>query len=147
MSVPARLETKEKFSNYVLGVSQHQNVLAKLSKKKYRISETIFDVTLAPDECAELRIIRVYIGKKQVGFLRNNIGYRYFKEIGPVTTQCSGQIQKNQIQDDGSIVDFGLLLNCKTPFAILYENNQEIKPSSPYRMINRLFQQSHLDTF
>lgn len=142
---PTKLVVKDNYSNYVLDVQKHQSALAKLDKRFDRRGQQTFGVTLIPDLNVEPPVVRVSIEKKNVGFLRNNVGYRYLKEIGNVKTTCSGRFQNKQTQDDGSKVEFGVLLNCKTPFSVSNGTNNEDTVHNHLNVMSRLFQQSPLD--
>lgn len=146
-ATPIKLSTKAKFSNYVLGVQVHQPELIKLLKKQNRLGSATFTVSLIPDENAEPSIVKVQIGRKFVGYLRNNVGYRYINEIGIQTTICDGKFQELQTQDDGVIAEVGVLLNCKTPFSISDSIDNRNKGKERYKVMNRLFQQSPIDNF
>lgn len=137
---PAQLATKSKFSNYVLGVDSHQDILKKLCKKAEMKSESAFEIRLEPDaEIDGNPIVNVYIGKNHVGYLRNNIGYRYLREIGTQTTCCNGHFEKAHELDDGHIADIGILLNCKTPFSVANSQSDSIKIIGQQTNVGRIF--------
>lgn len=140
-----KLVTKDIFSNYVLDVRCHQDELIKLSKKYNRQSKPTFEVKLIPDLNIKPPVVRVLIGKKIIGYLRNNVGYRFLKEIGDLRVTCRGEFQRPQMQDDGSLVEVGVLLNCKTPFSILNKAGNEQVKEDQFHPLSRLFQQSPLD--
>lgn len=142
---PAKLVVKDYYSKYVLDVHKHQSALARLEKGFDRRGQQTFGITLIPDLNVEPPVVRVHIEKKNVGYLRNNVGYRYLKEIGNVKATCSGRFQKKQTQDDGSEVEFGVVLNCKTPFSVSNGTNKDDTADNHLNVMSRLFQQSPLD--